>query len=110
MVNGYLPETEKYFEELGREINKNYKLAEKARSLGLDPADKVEVSLALTMAAKVVRLIATVYPQLDREDIINRILELEKQYGALDSSVAFKIAEEISIQKYCQFKDQFEAI
>ncbi|MDD5192227.1 MAG: DNA polymerase II large subunit [Candidatus Nanoarchaeia archaeon] len=110
MGNGYLPETEKYFAELGREIQKNYEIAEQARGKGFDPVDKVEVSLALTMAAKVVRLIATLYPQLDREDIINRILELEKQHGALDSSVAFKIAEEISMQKYCQFKDQLEAI
>src|SRR3989344_1761429 len=106
MANGYLPETQKYFEKLGEEINKNYEIAERARSLGFDPADKVEVSLALTMAAKVVRLIATLYPQLDREEIINRILELEKQYGALDSSVSFKIAEEIAKETYCKFQNQ----
>src|SRR3989344_6751821 len=105
-MSEFSSETEKYFEDLSIDIQKNYDIANQARARGLDPKDKVEVSLALTMAAKVVRLIATVYPQLDREDIINRILELEKQYGALDSSVAFKIAEEISMQKYCQFKDQ----
>ncbi len=110
MGNGYLIETEKYFEELGREIQKNYAIAEQARSKGLDPADKIEVSLALTMAAKVVKLIATLYPQLDKQEVIDRILELEKQYGALDSSVAFKIAEEIARQKYCKFKDGLEAI
>jgi len=104
------PESEKYFEELGKEIQKNYKIAEKARSKGYDPVDKVEVPLALSMAAKVVRLIATKYPQLDREDIINRILELEKKYGALDNTVSFKIAEEIAKGKYCKFETQLEAI
>ncbi|MDP3026988.1 MAG: DNA polymerase II large subunit, partial [Nanoarchaeota archaeon] len=110
MGNGYSIETQKYFEELGKEIQKNYAVAEQARSKCFDPVDKVEVSLALTMAAKVVKLIATLYPQLDRQDVIDRVLELEKQYGALDSSVAFKIAEEISQQKYCKFKDELEAI
>ena len=110
MANGYTIETQKYFEELGKEIQKNYVIAEAARERGLDPVDKVEVSLALTMAAKVVKLIATLYPQLDKQEVIDRVLELEKQYGALDSSVAFKIAEEIAQQKYCVFKDQLEAI
>jgi DNA polymerase II large subunit len=102
--------TEKYFEELGKGIEKNYEIARKARSMGFDPSDKVEVPLALTMAAKVVRLIATKYPQLDNEDIINRILELEGKYGALDNTVSFKIAEEIAKEKYCKFETQLEAM
>jgi DNA polymerase II large subunit len=109
-INRFSPETEKYFSDLGKEIERNYSLAKEVRSKGLDPANEVEVPLALTMAAKVVRLIATVYPNLDREDVINRILELEKQYGALDSSVSFKIAEEIAKEKYCKFENQLEAI
>jgi len=104
------PETEEYFEDLGKEIKKNYEIAERARAKGLDPEDKVEVPLALTMAAKVVRLIATVYPQLDNEDIINRLLELEKEYGALEPQVSFKIAEEIAQEKYCKFEDQLQAM
>ena len=92
--------TEEYFESIGKEIEKSYDVAKLARARGFDPKDEVEAPLALTMAAKVVRLIATVYPQLDREDIIDRVLELEKQYGALDMSVAFKIAEEIASEKY----------
>ena len=71
--------TQEYFEHLGKEIKKNYEIAEKARAKGLDPADEVEVPLALTMASKVVKLVATVHPQLDKEDIVNRILELEKK-------------------------------
>jgi DNA polymerase II large subunit len=104
------PDTEKYFENLDKEIQKNYEAAKRARAKGLDPVSKVEVPLALTMAAKVVRLIATKYPQLDREDIIQGILDLEKQYGSLDNSVSFKIAEEIAKEKYCKFDTQMEAI
>lgn len=102
--------TEKYFEDLSQDIKKSYDVANGARKKGLDPVDKVEVPLAMTMAAKVVRLISTVYPQLDSEDIINRLLELEKQYGALESSVAFKIAEEIALEKYCKFENKLQAM
>ena len=108
--SGLNEETEKYFQELGKEIERTYRVAEKARSKGLDPVDRVESPLALTMAAKVVRLIATVYPQLDNEDIINRVLELEEKYGALEASVSFKIAEEIAKEKYCKFETQLEAM
>jgi len=103
-------ETEKYFDILSKDIQKNYDTAKKARSKGLDPVDKVEVPLALTMAAKVIRLIATVYPQLDREDVINRLLELEKKYGALEPMVTFQIAEEIAKEKFCKFETQLEAM
>jgi len=108
--SGFLPETEEYFASLGEEIKKGYEVAEKARAEGLDPVDKVEVPLALTMASKVVKLIATKYPQLDDENIVNRILDLEKQYGALDNSVSFTIAREVAQEKYCKFKTQLEAI
>ena len=108
--SGLSIETEKYFLELGKEIDKTYKVAQGARAKGYDPVDKVEVPLALTMAAKVVKLIATKYSQLDNEEIINRILELEREYGSLDSSVSFKIAEEVAREKYCKFETQLEAI
>ncbi len=108
--HGFLPETQEYFDSLSKDIKKNYEIAEKARAKGLDPSDEVEVSLALTMAAKVVKLIATVYPQLDKEEVVDRILELEKKYGALDNTVSFMIAEEIAKQKYCKFDDELQAI
>src|SRR4030042_5162664 len=107
---GFLPETEAYFMSIGKEIKKSYEVAGKARILGLDPVDKVEVPLALTMASKVVKLIATKYPQLDDENIIDRILDLEKKYGALDNAVSFTIAKEIAQEKYCKFKTQLEAM
>lgn len=103
-------ESKEYFEELGKEIEKNYEIAREARTRGLDPNDKVEVPLALTMASKVVKLIATKYPQLDDDKILNRIFELESEYGALDSTISFKIAEEIAREKYCKFESQLEAM
>ena len=110
MSSGLNIETEKYFDNLGKCIKNNYEIAKKARLMGFDPVDEVEVPLALTMAAKVVRLIATKYSQLDNENIINRILELEKKYGALDNTVSFIIAEEIAKEKYCKFETQLEAM
>ena len=34
------PETEEYFDSLGKEIEKNYVVARKARTKGLDPVDE----------------------------------------------------------------------
>ena len=103
-------QTEKYFENLQKEINKNYSVAKAARSKGLDPTSNVEVPLARNLAEKVVGLISTLYPQIQNESIINRILDLEKEYGSLDLAVCLKIAEEIAREKYCKFSNQLEAI
>ena len=102
--------TKEYFENFEREMKKVYAVAEIARAKGLDPVNYVEVSLAVSMAEKVVKLIATVYPQMDDSNIIERILELEKEYGKLDVAVSFKIAEEIAKQKFCKFSSLLEAI
>jgi len=99
-----------YFKQFEKEIGKIYSLAEEARAKGFDPVDKVEIPLARSLAEKVVGLISTVYPQMENSGIVERILELEKEYGKLDSAVAFKIAEEVSKQKFCQFKTLLEAI
>ena len=44
----------KYLKEIENGTKKVYEIAEKAREKGLDPADKVEIPLAMTMAEKVV--------------------------------------------------------
>jgi len=110
MVENYTQETEDYFLELISKVKGEYEVAEKARGRGLDPVNKVEIPLAMTLAEKVVGLISTVYPQLGDKRIVDRILELEKEYGQLDVAVSFKIAEEISKEKFCKFKDQLEAM
>ena len=88
--------TQQYFTHIKKEVDKVYEVAEAARAKGFDPKDKVEIPLAMSMAEKVVGLISTIYPQMEDSKIAKRILDLEKQYGKLDTTVAFKIAEDYS--------------
>ena len=102
--------TQEYFRVIERETKKVYAIAEEARKKGLDPADKVEIPLAMSMAEKVAGLIATIYPQMNNSGISERILELEKEYGKLDIAIVFKIAEEVARQKFCKFDSLLQAI
>lgn len=106
----YTEHTEQYFKNLRREVDKVYAMANEAKAKGYDPDDKVEIPLAMTMAEKVVGLISTIYPQMRDSKIAERILELEEQYGKLDTTVPFKIAEEIAKQKYCKFESLLQSI
>src|SRR3990172_1454529 len=99
-----------YFKDIENGTKAVYEIAEKARERGLDPVDKVEIPLAMTMAEKVVALVSTIYPQMQGAGIDKRILELEKEYGKLDVAVVFKIAEEVSKQKYCRFESLLQAV
>ena len=101
---------QKYFKNLEREVKKVYIVAEEARKRGLDPVNRVEIPLAMTMAEKVVGLISAIYPQLQNSGITKRILELEKEYGKLDPVIALQIAEEIAKQKFCNFSNLLQAI
>ena len=103
-------ETEKYFEIIDKQVKKEYSIANEARKKGLDPMDKVEILLATNLAEKTLGLISTIYPQLNDKKIVNRILELEQQYGPLDTAVPFKIAEEIAKEKFCKFESLLQAI
>ena len=102
--------TQQYFKQLEKEVRKVYEVAETARQKGLDPVNKVEIPLAMSMAEKVVGLVSTVYPQMEGSKIAERILELEKEFGKLDPAVSLQIAEEVAKQKFCAFKSLLEAI
>ena len=102
--------TQLYFENLKKEVDKVYAIANEARSKGYDPVPEVEIPLAMSMAEKVVGLISTLYPQMKGTKIAERILELEKEYGKLDTTIVFKIAEEVAKQKFCEFKNVLEAM
>ncbi len=104
------PETKEYFNNLRKEVEKVYAIAKKAKVTGLDPTDDVEIPLAMSMAEKVVGLISTIYPQMKNSGISKRILELEEEYGKLDPTVVFKIADEVSDQKFCKFNTILEAM
>ncbi|MEM3126980.1 MAG: hypothetical protein QW331_02850 [Candidatus Woesearchaeota archaeon] len=103
-------EMESYFELLRKEILKAYELANKARSKGYDPEEKVDIPLAENMAQRVEGLISIVAPQLIHSGVTERILELEKIYGPADLRVSFIIAEEVAKEKFCKFKDKREAM
>jgi len=102
--------TEEYFENLKKKVDEVYSIMSVARSKGFDPVDQVEIPLASSMAEKVVGLISTIYPQMQGSGIVERIIDLEKEYGKLDPTVVFKIAEEISEQKFCKFQSLLDAI
>ncbi|MEK6852485.1 MAG: DNA polymerase II large subunit, partial [Nanoarchaeota archaeon] len=99
-----------YFEELEREVKKNYDVAGEARKKGLDPSTSVEVPVATSLAERVLGLVSVLYPQINDSRIVQRILQLEKQYGPLDPAIALTIAEEIAKENFCKFKDPLEAI
>jgi len=100
----------KYFEKIDIQVNYAHSVATEARKKSLDPEDTVEISLAKNMAERVVGLISVIAPQIVGTGVVERIIELEKQYAALDWRVALKIAEEIAQEKFCKFKDRKEAI
>jgi DNA polymerase II large subunit len=99
-----------YFKELEDKVKVAYSVAEEARRKGLDPVSKVEVPLATSLAGRVAGLISTIYPQLNNPQLINRILELEKQWGNLDPAICLQMAEEIAKEKFCKFESLLQAI
>jgi DNA polymerase II large subunit len=100
-----------YFKHIGEEIEKCYEVARAARDKGLDPVSNVEVPQATSLAEKVVGVVGILYPQFEGDTkIVNRILELEKEFGKLDPGVALTIAEELAKEKLCKFKDHGEAL
>ena len=101
---------QKYFKEIEDKVRVCYSIAESARAKGLDPFSKVEIPLARSLAERVVGLMSTLYPQINDKKIVNRILDLEKQFGQLDPTVSFKIAEEIAKEKFCKFENKLQAI
>ena len=99
-----------YYNEIDNKIKIIYDLAEKARSLGYDPLNHVEIPLTRNMAERVEGLIGTVAPQIRGSGVVARIEELEKQYGKLDWRVALTVSLEVAQEKFCKFKDKHEAM
>jgi len=80
-----------YFDRLEAETNELYKIANEARSKGLDVETKTEVPLAKDLAERVEGLVGP-------EGVANRIKELEKDKSR--EEVAFEIAAEIASGKF----------
>ncbi len=103
-------EMQAYFDSLKEKCQTEFNIATEARKKGYDPDDKVEVQLASNMAERVVGLISVVAPQIVGSGAVERIIELENKYGALDWRVALQISLEVAEEKFCKFKDKKEAI
>jgi len=103
-------EMKEYFTNFRNEIDRVYSISSEARSKGYDPVKEVESLIATSMAEKVINLISTIYPQLKNSGVIKRILELENKYGKLNPTIIFKIAEEISHEKFCKFENKLSAM
>src|SRR3989344_4941271 len=101
---------DEYFNNLDMGVQSTYAIAREARKKGLDPVCDVESPIAMSLAEKAVGLISTIYPQVNNPLVIQRINELEKEYGPLDSMVSFKIAEEIAREKLCKFESHLQAM
>lgn len=104
---------EKYFTNLEKGVRNEYLIANQAKAKGFDPVKEVEVPLAMSLAEKSVSLISTIYPQMGGDvgkKISKKLLELEDEYGQLDSTVPLKIAEEIAKEKFCKFESLIQAI
>ena len=100
----------KYFEDIDRNIERIYCIAEEARKKNVDPVGNVEIPLARDMAERVVGLVSVIAPQIKDTNIVPRVHELEETYGKLDWRVSLKIAEEVAQGKFCKFQNQIEAM
>ncbi len=101
---------QKYFESVESQTNKALKIATSARQKGFDPEDKVDIPIAKNMAERVLGLVSAVAPALLNSNIVERIEELEKEFSPLDWRVAFKIAAEVALEKFCKFESKKEAV
>jgi DNA polymerase II large subunit len=99
-----------YFKQINEELEKAYSVARKARALGYDPENDVDIPLAKNMAERVEGLISVVAPQLVGSGMTEAISDLEKEYSALDWRVGFRIAEEVAKEKFCKFESKKEAM
>src|SRR3989338_253712 len=99
-----------YFNELDEKAKLAYDCAKKAREKGYDPELRVDIPLAKGMAERVEALVSAAWPQLLGSGVAQRIIELEKQFSALDWRVALTIAAEVADAKFCQFPAKKEAI
>ena len=95
-----------YFDDISKNVHQMWELTDSLRKKGLDAVDSVEIPIAKNMAERVEGLISVVAPQIKGCGMVERIHELEKEYGKLDWRVALIVSEEIANEKFCKFKDK----
>ncbi|MBN4049124.1 DNA polymerase II large subunit [archaeon AH-315-M20] len=99
-----------YFKELEDNVSSIYKIAGKARKLGFDPEDEVNIQLAKNMAERVEGLIGALIPEIIGSGLSKRIQEIEKKYGKLDLKTALTVSLETVQEKFCKFENKIKAM
>jgi|TARA_Y100000034_G_scaffold109221_1_gene140313 DNA polymerase II large subunit len=103
-------EIKDYFSSLRTRTLELHDLANKARKTGIDPQTKCDIPIAASVAERVEAIMGSLSPNLIGSGVIQRIGELEKEYGFGDWRVALVLAEEIASEKLCNFEDKITAI
>ncbi len=101
---------EEYFSTLKSKTLELRELANQARKAGIDPQTKCDIPIAASVAERVEAIMGSISPNLIGSGIVERISELEKQYGFGDWRVALVLADEISSEKFCKFENKITAI
>jgi len=96
------PEYRVYFDEMQKDIDRCYSIANKARGKGLDPELQVEIPQALDLAARVEKLVGPT-------GIAPMIRETTREIGNREK-VSLVIAEEIASGKIYRFKTAEKAL
>ena len=86
------------------------KLSNEAKKTGVDPQLESDIPIAASVAERVEAIMGSISPNIIGKGIPDRITELEKEYGFGDWRVALKLAEEISLERFCKFEDKISAI
>lgn len=104
--------SEEYFKLIGKKVDNLYEIAKKAKNSGKDYELFVESKKAADKNNRCIDLLSIVHPEFEkhREEIVNRVLELEKKWGIGSDEVAFIIAREITTEKFFKFQSKEEAI
>ncbi|MFB6204244.1 MAG: DNA polymerase II large subunit [Candidatus Nanohaloarchaea archaeon] len=102
--------TEEYFEDIEKETEKAYEIAEAAREQSKDPEQRVDIPVATDLAEKASSLvIAAKFSELEDQGVAERIRELEEEYGKNDERVSFRIAREIATGEFYDFDSRERA-
>ncbi|RZD32093.1 MAG: DNA polymerase II large subunit [uncultured DHVE6 group euryarchaeote] len=100
----------KYFSELKSETLELHDIANTARKTGIDPQLNCDIPIAASVAERVEAIMGSISPNLIGSGVVQRISELEKEYGFGDWRVALVLANEIASEKICKFEDKQTAI
>ncbi|MGC9310193.1 MAG: DNA polymerase II large subunit, partial [Candidatus Aenigmatarchaeota archaeon] len=101
-----------YFRHLGAQIDTLYEKAGEARRQGKDVELKVECKPAADKNNRCIEILSTIYPEFEesRHKILERLKELEGQYGIGADEVALEISRDIATGRFFKLKTKEEMV